>query len=116
MSALFDQQSIGKGPFVTWRGQVVDDSVWRDNLNPKLHEDPENSGKDNSSKAWGYRYKVRILGHQTEDKTNEVTDEELLMAEVMYPVTAGSGHAGSRQTPNIRMGDFVWILRVHYLL
>lgn len=108
MSALFDQQSIGKGPFITWRGQVVDDSVWRDNLNPKLHEDPQNSGKDNSSKAWGYRYKVRILGHQTEDKTNEVTDEELLMAEVMYPVTAGSGHAGSRQTPNIRMGDFVW--------
>lgn len=108
MSALFDQQSIGKGPFITWRGQVVDDSFWRDNLNPKLHEDPEESGEDKKSKAWGYRYKVRILGHQTENKTDEVRDEELLMAEVMYPVTAGSGHAGSRQTPNIRMGDFVW--------
>jgi len=108
MSTLFDQQSTGKGSFITWRGQVVDDSFWRDNANPKLHEDPEESGEKKKSKAWGYRYKVRILGHQTKNKTKEVRDEELLMAEVMYPVTAGSGHAGSRQTPNIRMGDFVW--------
>ena len=108
MSTLFDQQSTGKGPFITWRGQVVDDSFWRDNVNPKLHEDPEESGEAKKSKAWGYRYKVRILGNQTENKTDEVRDEELLMAEVMYPVTAGSGHAGSRATPNIRMGDFVW--------
>ena len=107
MSTLFDQQSTGKGSFITWRGQVVDDSFWRDNVNPKLHEDTEESGEKKKSKAWGYRYKVRILGHQTKNK-KEVRDEELLMAEVMYPVTAGSGHAGSRQTPNIRMGDFVW--------
>ena len=106
MSTLYDPQSTGKGHFMTWRGQVVDDSFWRDNVNPKLHEDTEESGKSKACKAWGYRYKVRILGNQTKNK-KEVRDEELLMAEVIYPVTAGSGHAGSRQTSNIRMGDFV---------
>ena len=30
------------------------------------------------------------------------------MAEVMYPVTAGFGQAGSRQTPNLRQGNFVF--------
>ena len=82
-------------------GQVVDDSTWRDNINPKLHEDPLDT------KGWGYRYKVRIFGNQSKDKQTEVTDEELPMADVLYPVTAGSGHGGSKQSPNIRQGNFV---------
>ena len=35
------------------------------------------------------------------------SDEQLPMAEVMYPITAGSGHAGSHQTPNIQQGNYV---------
>lgn len=102
MTRLFDQQSFGSGGANFWIGQVVDDSTWRDNVNPKLHEKPEDI------KGWGYRYKVRIFGNQTKIKTDEeVPDELLAMAEVLYPVTAGSGQAGSRQTPNLRQGNFV---------
>ena len=102
MTRLFDQQSFGSGGANFWIGQVVDDSTWRDNVNPKLHEDPADI------KGWGYRYKVRIFGNQTKIKTDdEVPDELLAMAEVLYPVTAGSGQAGSRQTPNLRQGNFV---------
>ena len=99
---LFDELSFGQGGAGFWIGQVVDDSTWRDNVNPKLHEKPEDI------KGWGYRYKVRIFGNQTKIKTEEeVPDELLAMAEVLYPVTAGSGQAGSRQTPNIRQGNLV---------
>jgi len=102
MTRLFDQQSFGSGGANFWIGQVVDDSTWRDNVNPKLHEDPADI------KGWGYRYKVRIFGNQTKIKTDdEVPDELLATAEVLYPVTAGSGQAGSRQTPNLRHGNFV---------
>ena len=38
MTRLFDQQSFGSGGANFWIGQVVDDSTWRDNVNPKLHE------------------------------------------------------------------------------
>ena len=38
---------------------------------------------------------------------NFKSDEQLPMAEVMYPITAGSGHAGSHQTPNIQQGNYV---------
>ena len=102
MTRLFDQQSFGSGGAYFWIGQVVDDSTWRDNVNPKLHEDPADI------KGWGYRYKVRIFGNQTKIKTDdEVPDELLATAEVLYPVTAGSGQAGCRQTPNLRQGNFV---------
>jgi len=101
MSGLFDQQTFGSGGLSLWLGQVVDDSTWRDNINPKLHQD-----KDDVD-GFGYRYKVRIFGNQTKNKTDEVADEELPMCEVLYPVTAGSGLGGSRMTPNIRQGNFV---------
>jgi hypothetical protein len=101
MSKLLEEQSLGTSSFYWWLGQVVDDSTWRDNINPKLHEDPKDT------KGWGYRYKVRIFGNQSKDKQTEVTDEELPMAEVLYPVTAGSGGGGSKQSPNIRQGNFV---------
>ena len=42
------------------------------------------------------------------DKDEEIVkSEDLPWAQVMYPVTAGSGGAGSMQTPNIRQGMFV---------
>ena len=106
MSKLFDEQTLGTSSFYWWFGQVVDDSTWRANINPTLHEDPL------ETKGWAYRYKVRIFGNQTANKfteegLKEVPDEELVMAELMYPVTAGSGHAGSKQSANIRQGNYV---------
>lgn len=86
------------GPFYWWMGQVVDESTWVDNTSHVLHDRDEIPG-------WGYRYKVRIFGRDTQAK--DVPDEELEMAEVLYPVTAGSGHGNSGQTANIRQGSYV---------
>ena len=55
--------------------------------------------------GFGQRYKVRIFGKQRSEKV--VPDEQLPMAEVLYPVTAGSGLGGARQTANIKQGDYV---------
>ena len=57
--------------------------------------------------AWGYRYKVRIIGHHDQEESS-VTAEQLPWAQVMYPVTAGTGHGGSYQSPAIRQGSFVF--------
>ena len=84
----FDSGTLGTNGFYWWLGQVVDSSTWQDNVNPELYKDTD------EVEGWGYRYKVRIFGNQTEDKELQA-DEQLPMAEVMYPITAGSGHAGS---------------------
>ena len=96
----FDSGTLGTNGFYWWLGQVVDSSTWQDNVNPKLYKETD------EVEGWGYRYKVRIFGNQTEDKELQA-DEQLPMAEVMYPITAGSGHAGSHQTPNIQQGNYV---------
>ena len=95
---MFNNQVNGKNEYYWFLGQVVDDVNWQGNINPKIHTRDDVPG-------WGYRYKVRIFGRDT--RTKETTDNQLEMAEVMLPVTAGSGHAGSVQTPNIRQGAFV---------
>jgi len=80
---------------------VADDRTWRENQNPKKVEDPKEE-----TPAWGYRYKVRIMGcHDREESS--VASENLPWAQVMYSVWGG-GLAGSRQTPGIRQGMFVF--------
>lgn len=87
-------------PAIIWWGQVVDDTVWKDNSIVKKWK-----GTDNIP-GWGSRYKVRILGRDTEAK--DVSDDQLEWAECAFPVTAGSGHGGSYQTSNLRKGAFVF--------
>ena len=99
-SSLFNPGFLGSS-FHWFMGQVSDDSTWRENQNPTKFEKAEDVP------AWGYRYKVRIIGtHDQEEST--VKAEDLPWAQVMYPVTAGSGHGGSYQTPAIRQGSFVF--------
>jgi hypothetical protein len=81
-----------------WVGQVVDETNWQKSSLGKLHNPSEVKG-DNFS------YKVRIIGRHDPNKT--VPDNQLFTASVLLPTTAGSGHAGSVQTPNIRQGAFV---------
>lgn len=88
----------GFGPFYWWMGQIVDEKNWDGNTSDVQHD-------RNDIPGWGYRYKVRIFGRDSLIK--DVPDEQLEMAEVVYPVTAGSGHGGSGQTPNIRQGAYV---------
>ena len=98
--ALFDPGFLG-GQFLWWIGQIPDDATWRDNINPGKY--PE---KD-AQRGWGRRYKVRIIGiHDKDEET--IPSDQLPWANVMYPITAGSGLANAWQTPQIRQGNFVF--------
>jgi len=99
-SSLFNPGFLG-GSFYWFIGQVADDSTWRENQSPTKFEKVEDMP------AWGYRYKVRIIGHHDQDES-DVTAEQLPWAQVMYPVTSGTGHGGSYQSPAIRQGSFVF--------
>jgi len=87
-------------PALIWWGQIVDDTVWKGNLPATKWE------ASSEIPGWGTRYKVRILGRDTE--TKDVPDDQLEWAECSFPVTAGSGHGGSYQTSNLRKGAFVF--------
>ena len=58
--------------------------------------------------GWAWRYKVRIFDKHPHDK-NILKDEDLPWAQVLMPVTAGSGAANYAQTPSINQGDTVSI-------
>ena len=96
--ALIDTGILGQ-EFQWWIGQVADDSSWRDNILAGKFKSP------NTIPGWGYRYKVRIMGrHDQSEET--IPTKDLPWAQVMYPVTAGTGMASAYQTPNIRQGMF----------
>lgn len=100
-NTLFNSNVMGADGFYWWIGQVVDNKTWKDNAPSKKIKDP------NEIKGWGARYKVRILGHQTDKKT-DIDDMQLPWATLLLPVTAGSGHMQSGQTPLIKQGTFVY--------
>ena len=58
--------------------------------------------------GWSWRYKVRIFDKHTEDKSI-LPDEKLPWAQVLLPVTAGSGAANYSVSPQINQGDTVSI-------
>ena len=99
-SSLFNPGFLGSS-FHWFIGQVADDSTWRENLEPGKFK------KTKDIPGWGYRYKVRIVGHHDQNES-DIKAEELPWAQVMYPVTAGTGHGGSHQSPAIKQGMFVF--------
>jgi hypothetical protein len=96
--SLYNPEQFGQNT-ITWMGQIVDDEEWKKNIPGKKHDTP------NEVPGWGYRYKVRIFGKHPE---KGLSDTELPFADVLYPITAGSGHGASAQTPNLRKGSFVY--------
>ena len=86
-----------------WTGQVVDESTWVGN------EVLENHQKDDV-KGYGKRYRVRIFSRDSEVKV--VPDAQLDMADVVLPVTAGTGHGGYGETVCLSQGSWVtgWFL------
>lgn len=58
--------------------------------------------------GWAWRYKVRIFSKHPEDKSI-LADEDLPWAQVLLPVTAGSGAANQAIFPMINQGDTVAI-------
>ena len=98
-SGLFNPEVYGNSS--RWQGQIADDSGWRDNISPGKIENPE------STKGWGRRYKVRIMGiHDKEEES--ISSDQLPWAQVEMPITAGGGQAGASATPNLRQGMFVY--------
>ena len=86
-----------------WHGQIVDDSVWRDNILAGKYEDKD------TPPGWGRRYKVRVFGEHDlgGEKGYPIPDDQLPWANIEFPVTAGSGAGNCRQTPNLRQGNIV---------
>ena len=75
-TALFNPGVLGSG-FLWWIGQVADDSTWRENIKDVVYDTPDDVP------AWGYRYKVRIIGNHDQEEAS-ITAEELPWAQVMY--------------------------------
>ena len=98
--SLFNPGFLGSS-FHWFIGQIADDSTWRENQNPAKFNKVEDIP------AWGYRYKVRIVG-QHEQEESDVSAEQLPWAQVMYPVTSGNGIGGSFMTPALKQGMFVF--------
>jgi len=99
-NGLFNPGFVGSG-FHWWIGQIVDDSTWRENINPEKFE------KVTDIPAWGYRYKVKIMGYHDQSEA-AIKAEQLPWAQVMYPITAGGGQGGSSMTPALKQGMFVF--------
>ena len=104
MNDFFDPQTGGLNQLYGFLGQIADDSVWIDNhananFEHKLHLTNDIAGASR-------RVKVQIFGKHVEVKN--ISDEQLPMAEVLLPTTAGSGHGGSHQTPNLKQGMYVF--------
>ncbi len=83
----------GKTPLESWVGTVVS----------------YDSQKQQIEGGWGWRYKVRIMGDNT--NTDQITDEQLGYAYVLLPTTAGSGGAYKMRSVRISQGDFVYGIR-----
>jgi len=95
------QNFVGTEGFQWWIGQVAPEETWKDNI-PAA---PQRSNSD--IMGFGERYKVRIMGYHTAN-VDDLPDEQLPWASVMYPVTAGGGGRGSYANANITQGTFVF--------
>lgn len=94
----FDSEFLTHPP--RWFGRIEESQTWRDNHECSLFDQlPE-------IKGWGYRYKVRIFSWHTGD-VNIVPPDQMVMANVIMPVTAGSGLGGYAETPSLSAGCIV---------
>ena len=84
------QDQYGKIPLKSWVGKVVSYEAQKDQI----------------EEGWGWRYKVRILGDDS--NSQNVADEELSYAICLLPTTAGSGAAYKLRSVRISQGDMVY--------
>ena len=98
---LFKRYFVGRDGFLWWLGQVAPESTWAEN------KAGVTTPNNDSIKGFGERYRVRIMGYHTAN-IDEIPDNELPWAYVMYPVTAGGGGRSGSQNANISQGDFVF--------
>ena len=104
---LLQSEHLGRTEFYIWWGMVVGGSEWEDNQKDEPISKHKIHSRDDIS-GWGYRAKVAILGYDPRlVKENTIKNSELVMAEVMLPVTGGGGIGGGVQTPSIGNNSFV---------
>ena len=85
-----NSQMYGKMPLQSWVGKVVSFDAQKEQI----------------EKGWGWRYKVRILGDNSNN--DNVEDGELSYALCLLPTTAGSGAAYKLRSVRISQGDMVY--------
>ena len=95
---LFKRHFVGRDGFQWWVGQLPPEETWKNNISGNNQE---------PAKGFAERYRVRIMGYHTAN-ADDIPDEELPWAYVMYPVTAGGGGRGSSQSANLTQGTFVF--------
>ena len=98
---FFKKYFVGKDGFSWWLGQIADSKVWKSNI-PGLPV-----ANNTETPGFGERYKVRIMGYHTA-APDDLPDEQLPWATVMYPVTSGGGPGASFQSANLTQGTFVF--------
>lgn len=94
----FDSEFLTHPPI--WFGRVESSETYRDNVECSLYD------KLSDAKGWGHRYKVRIFSWHTGDMS-VLPPDQMVMANVCLPVTAGSGLGGYGETPSIASGSIV---------
>jgi hypothetical protein len=109
---FFDDESAHSMLMYWWHGVIVDDMYWagctnddRSNEYSKIHNADKLEARPR--KGWGKRYKVAVVGRHYAIKGKSDEADLLEMAEVVYPVTAGSGLGGTKQTSALRQGAHV---------
>ena len=58
-----------------------------------------------SGGSWGFRYRVRLVSDFSEN--DNVSDDEVFVAQSLLPPTAGTGAAGRSETLKLSQGDMV---------
>ena len=109
---FFDDESAHSMLMYWWHGVIVDDAYWAgcnndaiSNEYSKIHNAAKLEARPR--KGWGKRYKVAVVGRHYAIKGKSDEADLLEMAEVVYPVTAGSGLGGTKQTAALRQGTHV---------
>ena len=59
-----------------------------------------------SGGSWGYRYQVRLISDFSEN--DNVSDDEVFVAQSFLPTTAGTGAAGRSESLKLSQGDMVF--------
>ena len=88
----FKTNFIGKDGFVWWIGQIAPEENWIENFG-------------NNEKAWGMRYKVRIMGYHPYSIA-ELPDKDLPWAQVLT-APGNSGSQNTAETVRLAQGDVV---------
>ena len=92
---------VGRDGFIWWIGQIASEESWIANFEETA------VATTTQMSGFGERYKVRIMGYHTANP-NDLPDDDLPWATVMYPVTAGSGGRGYYETSQLAQGNFVF--------